>query len=240
MLERIADDVWGQETDLVMPGGMKLPSRATIVRLADGRLLVHSPLAIDAEVAREIDALGDVRFLVAPNCVHWMFLKAAKARYPKARVLAAPGLAKKLGSGFDFEPLPERGEIAGVKGLQLERIAGVPAMQEHVFLHEVSRTLVVSDLVFNVHACRGFGMSLFLRCVGAWKKTAQSRFWRFLVKDRPAAAASASSILAWDFERVAVAHGSIIEDDARQRMRNALAWMTSAAPPLLQAGSATP
>jgi hypothetical protein len=237
-MKRIGDEVWSHDGNVnVGPGSfMRMPCRATIMRLPSGELVIHSPIAIDEAAAREIDALGDVRFLVAPNCMHWMFLKAAKERYPKARVLAAPGLAKKLGA-FEFEPLPERGAIEGLRGLEVERILGAPAIEEHVFLHEASRSLVVTELVFNLHEVDNFGMRLFLRLGGAWKRMAQSRAWRMLVKDRPAAARSALDILAWDFERVVVAHGDVIEEDARERMRQALGWMTSAARPQLGAGS---
>jgi hypothetical protein len=236
MLHRIAEDIWGHEADIELPAGMSMPGRATIMRLADGRLVVHSPLAIDDEVAREIDALGEVRVLLAPNSMHWMFLAAAKARYPKARVLLPPSLKKKLGD-LPFEPLPESGHIQGLgQEIRLGQIQGAPSMTEHVFLHERSRSLVVSDLIFNIHDCRSFGMSCFLRVVGAWKKTAQSRMWRTLVKDRAAAARSATDILSWDFVRVVVAHGDVVEDDARERARRALDWMTSGALPV-SAGS---
>lgn len=238
MLHRIAEDIWGQENDIKLPGGMSMPGRATIMRLSDGRLIVHSPLAIDDATAKEIDAVGEVGFLVAPNCMHWMFLKAAKARYPKARVLCPPGLEKKV-NDLPFEALPESGHIQGLgEEIRVERIQGAPSMTEHVFLHERSRSLVVADLMFNIHDCRSFGMRCFLRVVGAWKKPAQSRMWRFLVKERAAAARSATDILSWDFERVVVAHGDVVEDDARERARHALGWMTSGGPPLLGTGSA--
>ncbi|HVH41921.1 MAG TPA: DUF4336 domain-containing protein [Labilithrix sp.] len=236
MLKRIAEDIWAQENHIALPAGMSLPCRATIMRLPTGGLVIHSPLAIDDATAKEIDALGDVRFIVAPNGLHWMFLKAAKSRYPQARVFGSPVLAKKLGD-FAFEHLPERGGIDGMDGVRIERIQGAPRIQEHVFLHETSRSLLVTDLVFNVHECRSFLMRFFLRIGGTWKKTAQSLEWRFLVKDRPAAAQSASEVLTWDFERVVVGHGEVVEDDARERARRALAWMTSATPPLLGTGS---
>jgi len=236
MLQRIADGLWGYETDIKMPAG-RLPSRATIMRLADGRLVLHSPLAIDDATAKEIDALGEVGFVIAPSCVHWLFLAAAKERYPKARVLASPGLKKKLGD-LAFEPLPEAGRVDGMDGIRALYIRGVPYMGEHVFLHEPSRSLVVTDLLFNVHACPSFGMRIFFRLFGTWKRTAQSRLWRLLVKDRAAAAKSAAEVLSWDFERVVVAHGDVVEDDARERTRRALTWMLGGAPKLLGAGSA--
>ncbi len=236
MLKPIAADVWGHEKDIGLPLGLTMPGRATIMRLADGGLVIYSPLAVDDATAKEIDALGEVRFLVAPNSLHWMFVKAAKERWTKARVLASPVLAKKLGS-FPFEELPESGRISGMDGVRVERIQGAPTIQEHVLLHESSRSLVVGDLMFNIHECRSFWMRLVLRIGGTWKKTGQSIEWRRLVKERATAARSALDVLEWDFERVVVAHGDVIEDGARERARRALAWMTSGAPKLLGSGS---
>src|SRR5690606_5483787 len=67
MLQRIAEDIWSQETNLRLAAGVRMPCRATIMRLSDGGLVVYSPLAIDDATAKELDAIGDVRFLVAPN-----------------------------------------------------------------------------------------------------------------------------------------------------------------------------
>ncbi|MGD0680070.1 MAG: hypothetical protein ABSC94_32210 [Polyangiaceae bacterium] len=238
MLRRIGDEIWSHENDVRLPGGLLLPSRATIVRLGDGALVLHSPLAIDDATARRIGALGDVRFLLAPNCLHWMFLKAAKERYPKARIFGAPGVEKKLGA-LPFEPLPEAGHIGAIgEDLHLERVQGVPFMSEHAMFHQRSRSLIVTDLLFNVHHCRNFMMNLFLRLVGAHNKTAQSRIWRLLVKDRAAAARSVSKILRWDFEHLVVAHGDVVSDDARERARRALSWMADDRLPLLGTGSA--
>lgn len=236
MLQHIAEDIWAHQTDLRLPLGMSMPCRATILRLTDGSLVVHSPLAIDDATATEIDRLGDVRFLIAPNCLHWMYLKAAKERYPQARVFGSPGLEKKLG-GFSFEPLPATGRIAGMReDIRVERIEGAPSLTEHVFLHERSRSLLVTDLFFNIHECRSFGMRTVLRVVGAWKKTAQSRALRFGVKDRQAAGRSAAEVVSWDFDRVVVGHGDIVEGDARARAAEALSWMMSGTRPLLGGG----
>ncbi|XYH99437.1 DUF4336 domain-containing protein [Sorangium sp. So ce1128] len=224
MLRAIAEDVWAYEKDFRMPVGY-LPSRTTVVRRADGGLVIHSPLAFDDDAARAIDALGEVRALVAPSCLHHLFLKAATERWPRASVLGAPGLERKLG-GLPFTPLPPSGvapEIGDDLGVRL--VEGVPYIREHVFLHARSRTLIVTDLLFNVHEVRSFGMKVFLWLGGAWKKTAQDHVWRLLMRDRAAAARSVADVLAWDFERVVVAHGDIVEEDAKERLRKALAWL---------------
>ncbi len=228
MLERIGDEIWSYEQEVSLPGGLRLPGRTTIVRLASGALVVHAPLAIDDATATEIGAIGDVRFLIAPNCLHWMFLKSAKERYPDSRVLGAPGLENKLGPSF-FEPLPGSRHIEGIgRDLRIERIEGAPRMSEHVFFHDRSGSLIVTDLMFNVQRCQSSLMSVLLRLAGAYRKTAQSRVWRLLVKDRAAAAKSVSKVLSWDFQRVVVAHGDVVSEDARGRAVRALSWMTNA------------
>ena len=54
-----------------------------------------SPIALTSELAEELEKLGEVRCLVAPNKLHHLFLTEWAERYPGARLHAAPGLAKK-------------------------------------------------------------------------------------------------------------------------------------------------
>ena len=224
-LKAIADGVWSIDDSISPSAGFRMPVRATLLRLASGDLVLHSPLAIDDDLAKQIAALGPVKTIVASNCMHWTFVGAARMRYPDARLLGAPGLEAKL--GLPFDPLPESGSV--LDELRVQRVAGALKMNEHVFLHEPSRSLVVSDLVFNVHGGANLPMSIVLWLNGAYRKAAQSRVWRFVVKDRSAAAQSAEAILDWDFDRVVVAHGDVIEGEARTRLRAALSWMTKPA-----------
>src|SRR5688572_18961325 len=133
MLRPICDDIWGFEKDIRLPGGSNLPTRTTIVRQANGGLIVHSPLAFDDATAKEIDTLGEVKALVAPSCIHFLFLKAAMERWPKAHVLGAPGLERKV-KGLSFEPLPQNGHADALgDDLRVRLIEGVPYITEHVF-----------------------------------------------------------------------------------------------------------
>lgn len=230
MLTKITDGIWGYEQDLRLPLGMRLPSRTTLVRLTDGSLVMHSPLGFDEETAKAIDELGEVKTIIAPSCIHYLFLTAATKRWPDARVLGAPGLEKKAPvKGVAFEPLPHDGVVEGLgDDLVVRRIDGVPYITEHVFLHRPTGSLVVTDLVFNLHRCSSWGMRLYLRCMGAWEKTAQSAIWRVLTKDKPAAAESARAVLALDFDRLVVAHGDVVTENARAVLESALARMLSA------------
>lgn len=231
MLTTITDGIWGYEQELRLPLGMRLPSRTTIVRRADGGLVMHSPLGFDEDAARTIDDLGEVKTIIAPSCIHYLFLAAATKRWPKARVFGAPGLEKKTAvRNVVFEPLPHDGAVEGLgEDFVVRRIDGVPYITEHVFLHRPTGSLVVTDLVFNIERCSSWGMRVYLRCMGAWKKTAQSAVWRMLTKDKPAAAESARAVLDWEFDRVIVAHGDVVTGDAHGTLERALAKMTNAA-----------
>jgi hypothetical protein len=236
MFRKIADDLWIHDADVPLPMGFSIPGRMTIVRRGDGSLTVHSPLPIDPGTARAIDALGEVRALVAPNCLHHLFLKPAAERYPKARVFAAPGLEKKV-SGLDLAPLPASGPLDSLDdGLVVRRIDGAPTVTEHVLLHRASRSLVVTDLVFNLHRTASSGMRAVLWLGRAWKRPAQSLSWRFFVKDRAAATRSLADVLDWPFDRIIPAHGDVIERDARETLRRLTAWMSPNPTPLAGAG----
>ena len=235
MLKPLADDLYALEDSVRLPFGISMPSRATVVRLAQDRLVVISPTAIDDTRARAIDALGEVTAVVAPNVMHNLFFSAAAQRWPKARVFAPPSIAKKV-KGLDFTPLGGGGDDPFGGELIARRVDGVPGIDEHVFFHPRSRTLVVTDLVFNVHAASSWSTRLLFRMVGAWKKLETSRSWRFVTKDRDAAAASVADILGWDFDRLVMAHGDVVAQSAYAPFAHAVRWLANGkVPPRLAA-----
>jgi hypothetical protein len=105
------------------------------------------------------------------------------------------------------------------------RIEGAPKVDEFVFFHERTRTLVVSDLVFNVIQPKGVIANVALLAGGCRGRLAQSRAWRFFVRNRTAAAASARALLATRPEALVVAHGDLVETGAHEKLERALAWM---------------
>ncbi|MBX3189417.1 MAG: DUF4336 domain-containing protein [Labilithrix sp.] len=234
MLRPIGDDVWAYEAIVRLPAGFALPARATVVRRDDGALVLHSPLPIDDATAAAIAEVGEVRAIVAPSCTHYLHVRAAAERYPRACVWGAPGLEKKL-AGVALSPLPTSG---AVEGLRVRLVEGVPYLTEHLFLHERSASLLVTDFIFNVNRLDNLPMKIFLWMAGTWKRPAQSKLWRLVVEDRAALARSVSDILAWDFTRVVTAHGDVLEENARAHLQRAAGWMTRGRSRLLGAKAA--
>ncbi len=223
MLRQLAADLWVAESPLRFLG-LEVGARMTVIRLADSRLLVHSPIAATPELVREVQALGTVAVLVAPNRLHHLFVGEWQRAFPEASLWVAPGLERKR---------PDLA-IAGVLGDEPERgwadtvaqvfVAGMPWTNEVVFFHRPSATLVASDLAFNVGASSPPLTRAIFWASGVYGRLSPTAFERLLVRDRPAFRRSLERILAWPFERVVVAHGEVSETDGKAQLARGYAW----------------
>ena len=230
MLEPITDGLWHDTHDLTMTGGIQFRTRTVLARLSDGGLWMHSPIPLDDARSSEIDALGEVRHIVAPNGFHDRYSADAKARYPEATLWGSPALRHSKESVPVDAWLGET-EPPWTNELRPLRIDGAPKAEEFVFLHTPSRTLIVTDLLFQIRYPVNAVTKIVLWMAGAHGgRLAQSRIWRSLTKDRTAAGRSIEAMLEWEFERVVLAHGDFVEgEDAQGRTRSALWWMLDAA-----------
>jgi hypothetical protein len=222
-LRSVAADVWTHDTDL-RPGGFALGARATLLRLRDGGLALISPLPLDDALAAEIAALGPVTTIVAPSKMHYKFVPAAKARFPAARVLAAPGLrAKRPKLPIDAE-LSDGGHELDAD-IDQHLVGGMPALGEIVFLHRPSRSIVVTDLFFYMRECQHWLTRAYLKWGDALGRPAQTKLLKFFVKDKAALARTRETLAGWDFDRVVLAHGDLIERGGQAGLREALKWV---------------
>lgn len=205
--------------------GLEVGTRMNVMRLADGSLLLHSPVELDAALRRELDARGRVRFAVAPNRLHHLHAGGVAQAYPQSRLWVAPGLERKrrdlaiAGVLGDEAPVGWRGQVDQVF------FRGRPYENEVVFLHRASRTLLLCDLAFN------FGPDVpaltrgLVRLIGSYRRFGPSRLDPLLIRDRRAARTSLERILAWDFDRVVVAHGEVVESGGREALRAGYGWL---------------
>jgi len=224
MLEKYAENLWTCDTEQRLGLGLRLPARMTVLRLPDGTLALVSPIPISDSLSAELSALGPVSALIAPNAFHHLHLPAAARRYPEARVLGAPGVARKQPS-LRCEPLePQTLEtIAALRDVLAARlIEGAPKMSEVALFHAPSRTLLLTDLVFNIVSPPNFVTGLLLACTGIKGKLAQSRALNWLIRDRAAAERSTAALFMWPFERLVMAHGQVLGEDANALLRAAL------------------
>jgi len=94
-----------------------------------------------------------------------------------------------------------------------------------VFFHPASRTLVLTDLAFNMRQPPAGRARLFCWLVGASGRFGPHRMLRLMIRDRAAARTSVQRILAWDFDRVIVTHGEVLETGGKQAFTEAFAFL---------------
>lgn len=191
-MEAIGDGIWQvRGPSLRLPGGVKIPSRSTVLRLEHGDLLVYSPIA----EMPGVDELGSVTHIVEPSRYHHLFVGAARSRWPDASV-------HQCGFGA-VDPTVEA-----------VHIDGVPKIDEVVLFHRPSGTLVVADLFFNMTAENWMSRIAFAVTGVGGDRVAQSREWNWACKDKAAARASMKQVLALPIQRVAFCHGDSLAIDS--------------------------
>ena len=201
---------------------MDVGSRMTVVRLASGFLLVHSPLRPTDAIREYLSRLGEVRFIIAPNKYHHLYAGEFAAAYPDARLYGAPGLQEKRKDLRIYAALSDEPEPFWEDSLKQHVFQGIPAVNEVVFFHPLSRSVIFTDLVFNFSSDLTPGQKLFALLDGVYDKTAVSRLTGYiLLGDRKKARLSADKILEWDFDKVVLAHKDVVHEDGYEAVRKA-------------------
>ena len=223
-LRPLAPGLWVAERPLRFLG-MELGARMSVLRLGDGGLLLHSPVRLDPHLRAELDGLGPVRALVAPNRFHHLFVADYLAAFPDARGYAAPGLERKRADLGFYDVLDDEPPPLWAGRLDQLVFRAMPILNEVVFFHPATRTLIVTDLVFNVQRAESAIDRVLLRLDGVYRRVAIGRVERRFVRDRRAARAAIDRVLAWDFDRLVLAHGDVLEHGGREALRAAFAWL---------------
>lgn len=204
---------------------LEVGSRMTVVKLPDGKLWLHSPIALDPKLKAAIDELGEVAFLVGPNKFHHMHLGEWLAAYPEAKLHGAPGLAAQRSDLDGIVELTSDPVEAWAGALEHHVVAGAPMLNEVAFFHPATSTLIVADLLQNFASSDHFPTRIYLKLMGAERGCAVERVLRTAFRDKRAARASIDEILAWEFERITVCHGEVVNDDARSKFERAYQFL---------------
>lgn len=225
-LQCIVPDTLWHATQPLRFGPISLSTRMTVVRLQDGSLWVHSPITPSSEICRDLAAAGQVRYVVAPNRSHHLFFLPFLEAYRSAEGFVAPGLDAKRPDLKRFPHVPAMAPWSGE--LQGFFIEGLPVLNETVWFHHGTGTLVVTDLLFCFSTTNRGLTGLVARVLGVRGTLGMSRTMKLLVKDKSALKRSAEALLALPVQRIIVAHDEIIDRHAAEKLRNAFAWLAEA------------
>lgn len=237
VLKEVGEDIWIVDGGVIRMdikvGSIPFSTRMTIVRLVNGSLFVHSPIQPDPDLINEINRLGVVKYLISPNLIHYAYIPAWQEIYPDAIAWASPGVRERAKSQqitveFDrdlTDDAPEEWESS----LQQLIFKGSRVIEEVVFFHKKSQTLILTDLIENFEP----------------EKT-ESWFYKFLYKlggiaapdgqtprdmratfigNKKKARESLDRILAWEPEKIIIAHGLWYKKDGVKELKRAFRWL---------------
>ena len=219
-MQAVAENLWVMCFPLRLLG-TALGRIVTLLRLRSGEIVIHSTAPFSSEDVAAILALGRPSALVEATLVHDAFARQGRAAFVSVPYFAPEDFSRATSlSTHSYSALPPSWE----NELEVLLLEGMPKIREHVFFHRPSRTLVVADLVFNFGPDTPRWTRLFFNGAGGIRHyPGMSRIFRAMIRDRAAFSQSIETMLKWDFDRVIVGHGAIIETDGKSRVRKALA-----------------
>ena len=230
-LKPVAENIWVVDGEAISFGGLPYTTRMTIVRLENGDLFLHSPIAITDELKAAVAALGTIKHLVSPNWIHYFYMAGWSDEFPDAIVWASPGVRKraikfKVPLQFDRD-LGEHAEEPWAGQIEQIIVGGNIIHHEVVFFHKASKTLILTDLIENFEAKHIPGWFRPL----AWmtgildpdgRAPVDMRIGFLFGKKKVRAAAQ--TMLAWQPEKVIVSHGRWYDKDGVTELKRAFRW----------------
>ncbi|MGC1449776.1 MAG: DUF4336 domain-containing protein [Candidatus Sulfotelmatobacter sp.] len=235
-LQVFADNVWIIDGPNVRDMGVMFTTRMTVVKLSDGSLWVNSPVSVPFDTLKRITDLGPVTYLLAATPRHVWRLAAWHTLFPEAQLWAPRPTLFTLKKGH----LPFTG-ILGDQSPQawkedFDHLAfkGNPLIEEVLFFHKRSRTVIMDDLI-QIHPIvkgKSFHNALFKLEGVVSPHGGVGLDIRLSFTNRDLARRSLETLLSWDFDKLIIAHGVCIEKDAKPFVERAFRWLGGSRPRL--------
>lgn len=201
--------------------GMELGARMCAFRFEDKSVLLHAPVRKEPALAKEVKEFGEVRWAVAPNAFHHLFV----SEWASADVELWGG-EKVQEKRKDVAFTHTLGTSAPTWPDELEAFAltSIPFSGESVWHHKPSKTLVVTDLVF--HLTKEFpAMTRALLWASGGYPSVKCTHLERVMMDKRKGREDLERILDWDFDRMVMAHGEIVEKGGKEALAKAYKWL---------------
>ena len=219
LIEFVPGQIWLQEYPIHF-AGCDFNARMSVIKISDSQLMLHSPCELDAATKEAISVLGDVACIVAPGSYHHIYISSAQAAFPNADTYICPGIERKRPEiEFDWF-LGDRPPELWMGTVDQVLVRGNRFIWEVAFFHQPSKTLLLADLIENITDETpnvNWLLKLWWKVVfDMWDNPKAAPEYQMGWKDKAAARKSLQKILQWDFKRIVMAHGDLIETDAKE------------------------
>jgi hypothetical protein len=228
-LQAFAQNVWVVDGPAVRDMGVMFTTRMAVVRLSNGSLWINSPVPLPFDMLKSIAELGPVRHLLAATPRHVWRLAAWHTLFPEAQLWVprpTPFTLKKGDLPFT-RILGDEPPKAWADDFDQLAFKGNPLIEEVVFFHKHSRTVILDDLIQIHPMMKGQPIrNALFKLEGVTSPHGGVGLdIRLSFTNRDLARRSLEKLLSWDFDKLIIAHGPCIEKDAKPFVERAFRWL---------------
>jgi hypothetical protein len=189
--------------------------------MADGKLWVHSPAEPTEEVCRELEELGEVAWIVVPNRFHHLNAPAMKLKYPDAKIMGPKAARERNSEVVLDQQLDSPQIVSSLAEFQLLPLAGVPFLEETVFFHQPSQTLIGADLMMNGCAKDHFTWRWVARLFGQYGSYKVPPDVRMRTRPNSVLKESLDRLASLPIKKILVAHSDPITESPVEQLKQA-------------------
>ncbi|KAF9033993.1 hypothetical protein BDZ89DRAFT_1012174 [Hymenopellis radicata] len=223
VIRDVTPEIWTFSRPFKRAGFLPWGGRSTAIKLSTGDVWVLASTPLTDDTSSALNNLGPVKWIVAGDAEHHMFLGEYKKAYPDAKLVVVDSLLQRkqdegleVAGAYGADPEgTEYGYEAEIKALYFSGFAN----KDVAFYHIASKTLVVADLLFNLPGTEQYSKSKQSSKVPLVGKIdpfggLEKRMLWALGKDKDAMRRDARTVSEWDIQRIIMCHGDVIEENA--------------------------
>jgi len=155
ILKPFGKNIWVVDGSIIRFYGMPFTTRMVVIKLANNQLLIHSPINLTQNLKQELHKLGEVKYLISPNKIHYWYIADFQKSYPNAITFASDGVenrSKKAGKNIRWDEELKNLKPNHFQDLEIIPMSGNSFMTEYTFFHFPSKSWIVTDIIENFEA----------------------------------------------------------------------------------------
>ncbi|KAI0075948.1 hypothetical protein K474DRAFT_1623717 [Panus rudis PR-1116 ss-1] len=232
VIREVVKDVWTFSRPFNLFGRLPVGGRSTAIRLKDGKVWVLASTPLTEDTKKKLAELGEVRWIIAPNAFHHLFVKPFKDAYPDAKVIGPEEVnVKRQAEGWQLDAVTSTDSSSVKFGFEEEIdycFFSGHSNKDTVYLHKTSKTVIAADILFNLPGTEQYTLAKSMPYVpffNSW--TPRSWIMKFFVWKKElnyeTMKRDVQTVASWDFEKWIPCHGNVIESNAKAAFKTAYA-----------------
>ena len=225
VLKNIDKDIWIFEGKAVSFYTMPYTTRMTVIRINKNELWIHSPCELSIELIVELKQIGNVKYILSPNKIHHIYMQDWQEEFPNAKLYSSPGLEEKRKDIKFNSELKNNPEPEWEKEIKQMIFYGSSIMEEVIFLHKKSKTLILGDLIENFDENHFSGIKkIIAKWVGIISPNGKAPIDLRYTFNKNIAKINYDKMIQWNFNKIIISHGIWIKENGKEFAKKSFNW----------------